>query len=155
VDRVCSALEGTDRTAQAQAVLSAVALFDKARGGESAAWDVEVLAEPVDDEVLARLRRSLVSFVERHLVPPPLASAIWALGRMGGKDLRPLFVRCLQEHATWGADTGVLYQSMVALDVIGERVFSDGRGTITDVERNLRLAAQYLEKAGVRTKGPE
>jgi hypothetical protein len=146
VDRLCSALERGDSTAQAEAVQAAAALFEKAGGRGSADSDDQLSADGADAESLTRLRESLASFVERHIVAPPLSSAIWALGLTANPELRPLFVRCLQEHASWGADTGVLYQSMMALQNLGERIFPDGRSSLKDVERNLKLASEFLQK---------
>jgi hypothetical protein len=146
VDRICAALENGGFHEQVEATLTASFLIEKALGREPAGWNDEVLAEPVDRDTIPRLRESLVRFIERHVPPPPVSSAISALKLLDDRGLVPLFVSCLQEHARGGSDTGVLYQAMDALDRLGERIFPDKRSSLLEAERNLQLANEYLAK---------
>jgi len=146
VAHVCAALENGDPKEQEAAIVTAASLIEKALGRESAGWDEEILAEPVDHDTIPRLRKALVDFTERHLIPPPVASAIWALTFLDEKALVPLFVRCVGQHARAGSDVGILYQAMNALQRLGEPVFAGGKASLLDSERNLRLAIEYLEK---------
>lgn len=146
VDHVCAALDGGDKEEREEAVLLSAFLIEKALGREPAGWDTRVLAEQVDEHSIDLLRAALVRFIERYLVRPPVAGALAALALLDDKTLAPFFRRCVEEHARAGSDTGVLYQAMNALDRVGEHVFPDRRSSLFDMDRNLKIANEYLAR---------
>jgi hypothetical protein len=146
VERVCTTLEHGGREEQADALTTAIFLIEKGIGRSPAGWDEEVLSEPLDEDALSVLRKAVVAYAERNLRPVPVASAIAALALFEDEALKPLFQSFVRQYAAIGSDMGVLYQAMVALQRIGEKVFPDGRSSLRDIERNLELASAYLQK---------
>lgn len=154
VDRILTHLKNGSPEEQQVAISQACLLFEKSLGRPNVGWDEEVAKEPVTADDVSRLRIALVVFVAEHLPPPPVASAVSALGVLCDPGLRDLFRRCVEIHCVYGSDTGVLYQAMIALDNLEEDIFpmEDGQGhaSIAETERNLHLAVQYLKKLGKR-----
>lgn len=147
VDNISAVLENGTPSEQADATRLAAFLIEKASGRQPCGWDLCVVDEPVDQDTIPQLRKALTGFVERHLEAPPVASAIAALVDLHDPTLKSLFRRALAANATWGADTGVLHQAIVALDRLGEPIIPENGGlSLTEVKRNLQLAHTYLNQ---------
>jgi hypothetical protein len=150
VDHILSVLQSGSLPEQSEALLRAMFFFEKALGRPDCCWPDDVVTEKPTEEKVSRLRDGLARFVAAHLRPPPVASALSALSVLRDPSLRDLFRRCLEENAHAGPDMGLLYSAMIALDNLGEQVFplEHGRGhaSLTEYERNLRLAVAYLKR---------
>jgi hypothetical protein len=127
------AAEGADVD---NALLDAAFLFEKASGLPPSAWSDEVLQATPTPEAMARLRHAVVAFVERTAV------GTWTLSKCNDPTLKPLFVALLRRQLH--GDAGVLFQTMIALSNLGERIFPTGSASILDEELNRTLAGRYL-----------
>jgi hypothetical protein len=104
------------------------------------------LVETADlfDEAVRR-RQELVRFVEAQPDHPNVPTAVWALGKLFDKELKPLFEEVLRHHVE--GDSGALYQAIIALDNL-DVDFPEAHGSysLDDVEKNRRMARAYLER---------
>ena len=72
-----------------------------------------------------------------------LCSAIHGLTYLATPAIKPLLVEVLRDSLT--RDSNVLYQTMIALEAVGEHIFGDVLSTsCDDIEQNQRRARQYL-----------
>jgi hypothetical protein len=94
------------------------------------------------DDVEA-LKEALVAFARHHPHHPQLGSAVHGLGYLAAPDTKGLLIEVLQECL--GRDSGALYQTILALEELGEDLYGLRTSTgITEVERNERVARAYL-----------
>jgi hypothetical protein len=95
--------------------------------------------------------QTLAAAVTGHVTRQPDGAAIWALGKAFDPGLVPVF-RGLLARLLGRApiDAHAVYQTLIALDNCGERLFGDRRSaSVTDIEANLATARAYL--AGERS----
>ena len=107
------------------------------------AWDDEVKHHELSDDDAERLRDALVIFVKNNFDHNNHPSAVWALGKLADPStlspLREVLEKIVQE------DNGALYQTLIALDNLGEEVFPTGSSSIND-GNNRKIAIEYLDK---------
>ena len=97
-----------------------------------------VQADDVD-----RLKQALVTFLRRHPHHPQLGSAVHGLQYLAAPDTKSLLVEVLRDCL--GRDSGALYQTILALEVLGDNLYGPRLSTSYDeVERNERVAREYL-----------
>ena len=136
-----------------EAILRAAFLFEKASinpksealQGLSASfgWSPEVQAEPVDLVARGRLVETLKNLARLRPADPAAGAVYWALGKVGDPGLRDFFVEGLREQLN--RNPGAVFQILIALDRLGERVFGDRPSrSIDDVIENRRDAERYL-----------
>lgn len=137
-----------------EAIGNAAFLFEKSHAhqagddyrGDNLGWTDEVDAEPVDFAARDRLRDTLVAFVKRRPDDLNCGSAYWALGKLHDSSLRDLYAEALEYYLNAGEPT-VLFQVLIALDNIGERIFEGVGGSgSNEYEKNERLARNYLSR---------
>ncbi|MFK7889036.1 MAG: hypothetical protein AB8G16_19430 [Gammaproteobacteria bacterium] len=96
---------------------------------------------------LRSLQETLKSWVENHPGDENLSSAFWALGKFSGKDFVPFLkdalAGCIDERKE-GADT--MYQILIALDNLGERVLPNGGLSSFEHDKNVEIARVYLRR---------
>jgi hypothetical protein len=119
-----------------EAVTNAAFVFEKARGLPPSGWPgaVEVAALTADE--LRQLRDALVAYVERT------GTGTFALGKCLDQTLKPFLVATLRRQLD--GDPAELYQTMIALDNLGEPVFGSRRSSALDELTNRAIAADYL-----------
>ena len=123
-----------------QALLDAGFLFEKARGLPQAGmgWSKAVIDASITNVEIERLKAALVEFVEQG------GDGLWSLSKCDDQGLKPLFIRVLQHELD--GDSGKLYQTMIALDNLGEKVFGRrGSYGVLDVDENRKCASEYLK----------
>jgi hypothetical protein len=97
----------------------------------------------VQADDVERLKQALVAFVRCHPHHPQLCSAIFGLYYLAAPDTKRLFIEVLRDCL--GRDSDALYQTLVALQDLGEDVFGPVASTSAhDVEQNERIAREYL-----------
>jgi len=97
-----------------------------------------VQADDVD-----RLKQALVSFVRDHPHHEQLGSAVHGLQYLAAPDTKDLLVEVLRDCL--GRDSGALYQTILALEALGDNLYGPRLSTSYDeVERNERVAREYL-----------
>ena len=150
MDEALRALQHPDPQVVGDGLLLAASFFEHAHGQTQGLIRMDVVTEPATPANLARLKQSLMTLIDSHRSTDLTGSAIWALGKSYQKELTPYFVNLLREYLD--QDSGVLYQTMIALDNLEENVF-DGRNSVSikDEYENQMLAAAYIKRvdAGV------
>lgn len=97
-----------------------------------------VQADDVD-----RLKQALVIFVRGHPHHPQLASAVYALQYLAAPDTKSLLVKVLRDCIS--RDTGALYQTILALEALGEDLYDLRVSTSYEgAERNERATREYM-----------
>jgi hypothetical protein len=92
---------------------------------------------------IERLKRALVAFVREHPHHPQLSTAVWGLYYLAAADTKGLLVQVLRDCL--GRDSGALYQTILALEALGDNLYGPRFSTSYDeVERNERVAREYL-----------
>lgn len=130
-------------------IATAASIFEAANGRTLDDWENSEIERHglrgVDLNWLSgELMRWIVS--EEKDVLPVRAVAYWALGKKFDSSLLPFFRKQLAVELA--RDTHAVYQIMIALDNLNERVFSDGRGgsySSDEHELNSSDSARYLE----------
>src|SRR3954447_20115291 len=90
-----------------------------------------------------RLKEALVTFVRSHPHDPQLGSAVHGLQYLAAADTKSLLVEVLRDCL--GRDSGALYQTILALEALGDNLYGPRLSTSYDeVERNERVAREYL-----------
>jgi hypothetical protein len=139
-----------------EAILQAAFLFEKARinpGSDalqdlsaSFGWPPEVAVAPVDVAARDALVEKLKILATLRPGDSAVGSIYWALGKVGDPALRDFFIAALREQLN--RNPGAVFQVMVALDNLGERIFGERRSrSIDDVVENRKAAEQYLAQA--------
>ena len=129
-----------------EAIGDAGFLIEKAAGldGLQTTWPKRVLVEPIDAGQIEQLKGALVAFVSEAARSASEVSALWALGKVPGVEMRDIFIAALKRHLE--GDSVCLFAALIGLSNIGEDVFGDGCGSIMDIEKNRALARAYLAK---------
>jgi len=124
-----------------KAILDSAFVFEKHRGVPPAGWSEEVVATPVTDADVQRLKAALVEFIDRG------GHGSWSLGKAYDPSLIPVFCRVLRRELDGGGDGHELYQAMIAVDNLGEDVFGD-RSLMTHLDDDdyRALARAYLSR---------
>jgi hypothetical protein len=121
-------------------------LFEKARGLPPAGWPDEVVRCAAGDGEVRSLQAVVAAYVRRT------GTGAWALGKCGDLAVKPVLVAALRRQLSGGGDAGELYQVMIVMEDVGEPVFgADTSRSMTDENRNRRLARHYLVVAGGAT----
>jgi|SRR5690348_12130313 len=138
ITRIVTVLEDrSDSAAVQEALVVAAFLFEKARGLPLSGWPDEVIRANPDADEMRLLRCAVVAYAERTGV------GSWTLGKCDDPSLKPVLASLVRRHLD--GDAGELYQAMIALDNLGERVFSDAAVcSILDEEVTRALARKYL-----------
>ncbi len=138
IARIVTALEDrSDSAAVQEALLDAAFLFEKARGLPLSGWPDEVIRANPDAGEMSPLRSAVVAYAERT------GAGSWALGKCDDPSLKPVLVSLLRRHLD--GDAGELYQAMIALDNLGEPVFSGAIAcSVREEELNRARAKKYL-----------
>jgi len=99
----------------------------------------------VQADDIERLKQALVAFVLRHSHHPQLCSAVHALQYLAAPDSKSLLIEVLRDCI--GRDSGALYQTILALEALGDNLYGPRLSTSVDeVERNERVACEYLSR---------
>jgi len=97
----------------------------------------------VQADDIERLKRALVAFVRRYPHDPQLSSAIFALYYLAAPDTKSLLIEVLRDCI--GRDSGALYQTILALEALGDNLYGPRSSTSYDeVECNEKVAREYL-----------
>jgi hypothetical protein len=97
----------------------------------------------VQADDVERLKQALVSFVRNHPHHEQLGSAVHGLHHLAAPDTKSLLIGVLRDCL--GRDSGALYQTILALETLGENLYGPRLSTSYDeVERNERVACAYL-----------
>jgi hypothetical protein len=92
---------------------------------------------------IERLKQALISFVRRYPHHPQLSGAIFGLCYLAAPDTKGLLVEVLRDSI--GRDSGTLYQTILALEALGDNLYGQRSSTSFDeVERNEKVARDYL-----------
>ena len=88
----------------------------------------------------------LVSFVSEVRRSAFEVSALWALSKVQGAEMRDIFIAALRRHLE--GDPVCLFAALIGLSNTGEDIFGDDDdgGSIMDEEKNWALAWAYLAK---------
>jgi hypothetical protein len=149
VEGIIAVLSSGSPEEREEALLQAGFFFEKARGWPDCGWSADVQTGVASEDKVARLKMALIEFVTKHVPPPPLESAIYALSALEDPSLKILFQRCMEIHRQ--RDMAILFAAMLALDRMGEEVFprdDAGRShaSFLELERNRDLAFRYLHR---------
>lgn len=97
----------------------------------------------VQADDIERLKQALVAFVRAHPHHAHLGSAVHGLCYLAAPDTKGLLIEVLRDCI--GRDSGALYQTILALEALGDNLYGAQSSTGYDeVERNERVARQYL-----------
>ena len=97
----------------------------------------------VQADDIERLKQALVSFVRAHPRHPQLCGAVFGLYYLAAPDTKGLLIEVLRDCL--GRDPGALYQTILALEALGDNLYGPRSSTSYDeIERNERVAREYL-----------
>jgi hypothetical protein len=100
-----------------------------------------------------RLKQALINFVRRNPRHPQLCSAVFGLYYLAAADTKGLLIEVLRDCI--GRDSGALYQTILALEALGDNIYGPRSSTSYDeVERNERVAREYLASQPDAASGP-
>jgi hypothetical protein len=106
-------------------------------------------AEIITQEEGGKLKETLVEAIQRTDNVDILGSLIWTLGKSYDPSFKHLYIEHLIEFVTSGkASNHALYQTLIALENIGEDVFDKqetSQGSL-NIEKNFKQAESYLAK---------
>jgi hypothetical protein len=92
---------------------------------------------------IERLKQAVVTFVQQHPRDRLLGRAVFALYYLAAPDTKSLLVEVLRDCL--GRDSGALYQTILALEALGDNLYGPRLSTSYDeVEKNERVAREYL-----------
>lgn len=115
--------------------------------GEARGWTEDVLEEEMTARKVNLLQRALISHLKSGRSPTTQATAVWALGALPNRKLVPLLKELLRRALKMN-DTNLLYQSLVALNDSGEKIFKkDASHGIDEELRNESLARNFLSSS--------
>ena len=119
--------------------------FEQCRGHRLGAYETSVISEAKYEHADPKeLAARLWSTLQEEQPSTYRTSAYFALGKFGDRSELPKLVDALRAEVQ--RDIRVGYQIMIALDNLGESVFSrDSRGHLED-DANRRDALDYLAK---------
>jgi len=119
--------------------------FDGDPGGSAVVgpFSEEAKYPHVQAEDVERLKQALVVFVSAHPRHPQLSRAVFALYYLASPDTKSLLIEVLRDCL--GRDSGALYQTILALEALGDNLYGPRLSTSYDeVERNEKVAREYL-----------
>jgi hypothetical protein len=97
----------------------------------------------VQSDDIDLLKQTLIAFVKRYPHHPNLCGAVFALYYLAAPDTKSLLIKILRDCI--GRDSFALYQTIRALEAIGENLYGPRSGTGCDeVQRNEKVAREYL-----------
>jgi hypothetical protein len=108
----------------------------------------------IDTEIITqekgeKLKEALVEAIQRTDNVDILGSLIWTLGKSYDPSFKRLYIEYLIKFVTSGkASNHALYQTLIALENIGEDVFNKqetSQGSL-NIEKNFKQAEKYLTK---------
>jgi hypothetical protein len=158
ISEIISILESNNSAHVQEALLQASFIFEKFRGVganltperqmESLGWTFEIIHEDFSESNVADLKWALIAYIERIPKSDYAGSALFALACLMDVSTKAVFINALKNYLN--GDAASLYQAMIGLDNIGERIFY-GRSSngITNIEVNRQLAKRYLEEQGL------
>jgi HEAT repeat protein len=131
VDSIVTLLTSSDIAHVAEGVLQAVELFEAASAS-------------ADDQ--RAVRDALMAVADTEPPHPSAGAAVWALGKLGDAELRPLLVHFLA-RAVGRLDVGGndVWQAIVALANCGEQSLRVSGG-VRDFDENFRRATEFLRR---------
>jgi hypothetical protein len=92
---------------------------------------------------IERLKQALLKFAKNHPRHPELARAVFAFGYLKAPDTKTILIEILRDSI--GRDSAALYQTILALESLGENLYGQRWSTSFDeVERNEKVAREYL-----------
>lgn len=98
----------------------------------------EVSESQLTDADVRRLQKAIVRFVEAG------GRGSWVLGKTGDRRVKPALQKAVRRELN--RDGAELYQAMIALENIGEKVFGETDRSIGNVAANREQARIYLSK---------
>jgi hypothetical protein len=140
------------RAGNGDLLLDVAYAFEKHRGlGKTATgnlgWTEKIIRTDFSDNDIALLKVDLVQFIQNNLAHPEAGTAIWALGKLIDASLKPTLIAILQQQITQNADAFAMFQTMIALENLGENLFGDMVSrSILDAKENRALAEDYLRR---------
>src|SRR5436190_12885564 len=111
----------------------------------------ELEGEEIDNDQAAHLSGILVRFIEELSAHASVTAAVWLLALTKDPSYQAFFIAQLRRYLTW-RNPVVVYQLLLALEGLGERVFYDTDGQFigsrsgSDTDTNFGVAARYLER---------
>jgi hypothetical protein len=137
------------RTFSEDQLVAAAYVFESANGNELGPEELSAVnAAGLQDADPAQLANEIRDAIEAGSPPGGgyRATAFWALSKRFDPHLRGFFRRHLA--AELSRDTQVAYQTMIALDYLGERVWPAEQSSRSseDAERNRATAVRYLNE---------
>lgn len=130
-------------------ILDIALIFEEANGNTLDANDSLLVKNSGLSELSANeIERMLVDTINQNKTPAYRGTVYWALGKRFNKKLLPVFKKWLAVEVELN-NADALYQLLMALDNLEERVFGkdrEGSYGATDTELNMRDAKVYLER---------
>ncbi len=155
IDEICGVLRLETPERVADELFLAGQLFERWRqqtyGGNPYAHHAEeVVAEPLSEVGIERLRHAMAQFIRSHLEDDMISTAVFALGKLANPGDEKLFAEVLR-FGLAQSHSEALYQALIALDNLGQ--LGDWSGCLSPLDDtvNRELAARYLRRIG--TKG--
>ena len=97
----------------------------------------------VQADDVGRLTQALVAFVRAHPRHAQLSGAVYALSYSASPDTKGLLIEVLRDCL--GRDSVALYQTLLALEALGETLFGPCSSTsCEEVARNESVAREYF-----------
>lgn len=126
---------------------AAAYLFEKENDSHLSKSHEEFLHSFFDNKMSTlEVKEIIIEAIKEDKIDEPLKNmAFWALGKLFDASLKPFFVRCLKS-AVRTADHPCIYQLMIALDNLGENIFTKKIANSLEEEENLFQAKEYLQK---------
>jgi hypothetical protein len=98
---------------------------------------------PMHADDIERLKMAVISFVRQHPRHQFVGTAVFALYYLAAPDTKGLLIDILRDSL--GRDSGALYQTLLALEALGDNIFGPTSSTsCKDIDRNERVAREYL-----------
>ncbi|WP_162932628.1 hypothetical protein [Solimonas sp. K1W22B-7] len=141
LNRVLSLLSA-DGVPLEDGILLAANLFDRMQGRVDDSMDETVRSYILSDMEALQIKNALLELLKGKLDLKMKGSAVWALSKLRDKNLVPIFRECLRSGMRVSND--LVYQSLVALNDVGEIRSSGNFFSIFDEEENLHMATVYL-----------
>lgn len=119
--------------------------FDGDPGGSAVVgpFSEQTVYPHMQAEDIERLKKAVICFVREHPHDRLLGRAVFALYYLAAPDTKSLLVGVLRDCL--GRDSGTLYQTILALEALGDNLYGPRLSTSYDeVERNERVAREYL-----------
>lgn len=136
-------VEGNAHEVIEDGIRLAAHLFERHSGWEDDSMDEEVRHFCPSKSDIETTKDALQRLLNADIETSTKGTVVWALSKLGDKDLIPTFQECLKAGVSRGDD--LLHQSLIALNELGELRSRNGSFSIFDREENLRIAKCYLD----------